>query len=616
MTAPRNGFLAELKRRKVVRVAVVYAATAFVVLQVADIMLPSLGVPGWALSLVVLLLILGFPVALVLAWALEITPDGLRVTAAPAAGDQDQAPPSLLGRRTVLASALLVAVGAGLGAGWFLKPGPSPHDGGAVSPGDPAAPDVHRSIAVLPFVNMSGEPEQEYFSDGISEEILNVLVRTPGLRVAARTSSFAFKGSTRDIAEIGRELNVRLVLEGSVRKQGERVRVTAQLIDAASGFHLWSQSFDRELRDIFAIQDEIARAVATELELTLGGTAQPTVAAAHDLEAYDLYLQGLALWQARGEANMLEADARFRAALERDPGLARAWAGLGLVHAVLPEWTTAPAALSAAIARDAAERALALARDLPEPYIVLAYLAQRELRFQTSQALYERALALAPSHATAHQWFGVMLSNLGDFEEAIRIGRRAVELDPKSLVVRTELANTFYTAGRFDEEQVLCERVLAEAPDWTFCHFLHFGRAFAAGDRTAVRAVLRTLGGARGGEAVPLAEAMADALAGTGATRVLATRVVNLPDGFIDASSPLPLDDHSTVLWLAAIGHPEEAVVRLARHAAAQPWYVRGYLVGGRLDVLRCQPGFANIERTLQLPPDASASACGRGSGS
>jgi TolB-like protein/Tfp pilus assembly protein PilF len=611
MNMPRSGFFAELKRRKVVRVAVVYAATAFVVLQVADIMLPRLGVPDWAMSLIVLLVALGFPVALVLAWALELTPDGLRVTAAPTAGDHDQPPPSLLGKRTVLASALLVAVGAGLGAGWFLKPAPSIHDS-AVPPGDSAAADLQRSIAVLPFVNMSAEPEQEYFSDGISEEILNVLVRTPGLQVAARTSSFAFKGSAREISQIARELNVRLVLEGSVRKQGERVRVTAQLIDATSGFHLWSESFDRELRDIFAIQDEIARAVATALDVTLGGTAQPTAAPAHDLEAYDLYLQGLALWQARGESNMRNADALFRAALELDPGLARGWAGLGLVHAVLPEWTTAPADVSAAIARDAAERALALDRDLPEPFIVLAYLAQTELRFQTSQALYERALVLAPSHATGHQWFGFMLSNLGEFEQAIRIGRRAVELDPRSLIVRTELANTYYTAGRFDEERALCERLLAEAPDWTLCHLLHFNRAFATGDRDGMRAVLITLGQARGGEALPLAQEMAEALAGIQETDVLAARVVGLRDGFLDPSSPLALDDHSTVLWLAATGHPDHALVRLARHAATHPWYVRGYLAGGRLDVLRCQPGFADILRTVQLPPDANGSVCGR----
>jgi hypothetical protein len=163
---------------------------------------------------------------------------------------------------------------------------------------------------------------------------------------------------------------------------------------------------------------------------------------------------------------------------------------------------------------------------------------------------------------------------------------------------------------RFDEEQALCEALLAEAPDWTICHFLHFYRAFAAGDRDAMRAVLLTLGQARGGEALQLAEVMAVALAGTGATDVLAARVVELSDGFIDASSPLVLDDHSTVLWLAAIGHSKEAVERLTRHAATHPWYVRGYLAGGRLDFLRCQPGFADILRTVQLPPDANASAC------
>jgi adenylate cyclase len=612
-------FLAELKRRNVIRVALFYIVSAWLLVQVAETVLPLFEVPDSVLRGLIILLALGFVPTLVFAWVFEWTPEGIRLDSeARQKTDSERRSADKLNWATLVVA--LLAIGF-LVLDRVLLPASPPQQ--TVVASQPASAVDHEagqapavpgaSIAVLPFADLSPAGDQEYFSDGIAEEILNVLVKVQGLQVASRTSAFGFKGrESLGIRAIARELGVRHVLEGSVRRAGNTLRITAQLIDAEVDRHLWSETFDRPLtaENVFAIQSEIARAVANELEVTLGGWAQPTAAPAHDLAAYDLYLRGLALWQARGEGNMLESEALFQAAIERDPGLARAWAGLGLVHAVLPEWTSAPADRSAAIARDAAERALALDRDLPEPYIVLAYLAQRELRFRTSQALYERALALAPSHATGHQWFGFMLSNAGNAEQAVRMGRRAVELDPKSLVVRHELAGILYTAGQFEEAQVQCQRLHAEAPGWGVCHVFDFGRAFAAGDRDAMRALLLTLGSARGREALALAEAMANALGETGTTRELARQVVDLPDGFIDPSSPLVLDDHAVVLWLAAIGQPEQAVVRLARHAATQPWYVRGYLAGGRLDFLRCQPGFDEILRTVQFPPDANGLAC------
>jgi TolB-like protein len=241
--------LAELKRRKVVRVAVVYAATAFVVLQAADIMLPNLGVPDWALRLVVMLLVLGFPVALVLAWALEVTPEGIKRTdsSATEAGEVTTAP-ALLGKRTVFVAAIMLTLGVGLGAGWFFRPMSSP---APLATGQTADAAAARSIAVLPFVNMSDDAANEFFADGISEELLNVLVRVDGIGVASRTSSFAYKGRELGAAAIARELGVNHILEGSVRKAGNRVRITAQLIDAVNDRHLWSETYDRELTDIF-----------------------------------------------------------------------------------------------------------------------------------------------------------------------------------------------------------------------------------------------------------------------------------------------------------------------------------------------------------------------------
>ena len=241
--------VSELKRRKVFKVAVAYLVVAWVVIQVVTTVAPQLGVPDWAPRLITLVVLLGFPVALVLSWVFDVTPEGIRADA------------SSSGNKVAYGLGVVLVATA---LGWYWRSRPAPA-------GD--ASDA-RSIAVLPFVNMSGDPKQEYFSDGISEEILNVLARTPDLDVAARTSSFAFKGQTKEVPEIARELNVRMVLEGSVRQQKDRVRITAQLIDAQSGYHLWSQTYDRNLTDIFAIQDEIAQAIGSELQVQVGGAHQ------------------------------------------------------------------------------------------------------------------------------------------------------------------------------------------------------------------------------------------------------------------------------------------------------------------------------------------------------
>ncbi len=321
-------FFREIKRRKVIRVAVVYAATAFVVLQAADIMLPSLGVPAWALSFLVVVVVLGFPIALVLAWALELTPDGIKRTESAPAAQVEQGPaPALLGKRTVFVAALLVVLGVGLSAGWLLKPGaPGPVEPAAVIEPDlvtvPAGTDEERqpesmpaaereSIAVLPFVNMSPDPENAYFADGISEELLNILAGIEGLKVASRTSAFSFKGSNTPIPEIARQLGVRHILEGSVRKQGNQVRITAQLIEAGDDAHLWSDRYDRELDDIFQVQEEIAQAITLALEDILGTRQVAVEAPTRDMEAYQRYLHGRSRFYQRVELDQAIEDFRF-----------------------------------------------------------------------------------------------------------------------------------------------------------------------------------------------------------------------------------------------------------------------------------------------------------------
>jgi TolB-like protein/tetratricopeptide (TPR) repeat protein len=453
------GFLVELKRRKVFRVAAVYAATGFVVVEAADIMLPRLGVPEWAVSLVVVLVVLGLPVALVLAWALELTPDGVRV--ATPATDPAEPPPSLLGRRTAVLAGSLVILGTGLGAGWFLSPtggpaGPTVDVAAAGSPGT-------GSIAVLPFLNMSADPGNEYFAEGIAEELLNVLVRVEGLGVASRTSSFAYKGREIGAVAIARELNVGHILEGSVRKEGNRVRVAVQLIDAVNDRHLWAETYDRELTGIFEIQDEIANAIVAALQGTLGtDQVARTVTVRGDtenLDAYELYLKARALFVTR--TNLPESVRLFEQVVELDPEFARGWEGLAGVTAVIESWGIQDRDYSA-LARQAADRALALDPSLSMPWAVHGLVAMRVYPVDYARALdmYDRAIAADPANASTYLWRGIAWVNLGFFDRAMADQDRCLTLDPAYENCRRWKALTMLFTGDVDTALELFEEGL------------------------------------------------------------------------------------------------------------------------------------------------------------
>jgi TolB-like protein/tetratricopeptide (TPR) repeat protein len=439
----------ELKRRKVFRVAVVYAATAFVVLQVADIMLPRLGVPEWAMSFIVLLVALGFPVALVLAWALELTPDGIRVTPAPTTGDPAQPPPSLLGKRTLMIAGTLVVLGVGLGAGWLLKPGTA-----APAPLAGSAPRIPGSVAVLPFDNFAVEDE-DYFSDGITEDIIAQLTRVPDLTVVSRTSAMRYRNTELTVRQIGAELGVGAILEGSVRRAGGRVRIVAQLIDVATDRHLWAETYDRDVADIFAVQSEVAREIAAALGRTLGSAAPSGAGrerARTDPETYELYLRGRHLWNQRRPAALRSAIQYFEAAIARDPAFALAHAGLADVYVVLPfSDPTAPAQPSAESAMYAARRALELDPTLGEAYAALGQASMVAWSFEDAERYFARALDLTPGYATAHHWAGAFRLALGRYEEAVPLVGRALELDPFAPRFHQALATFLLMSGRQEE---------------------------------------------------------------------------------------------------------------------------------------------------------------------
>ena len=579
--------IAELQRRKVFKVGAAYVVIGWLLIQVAATIAPQLNLPEWAPRLITFVILLGFPIAILLAWAVDLSADGIRIESAP------------IGNKRVGAAVVVLGV---LAIGWFWK---GQHEA-------PVGGTDARSIAVLPFVNMSDDKENGYFSDGISEEILNVLARTPALRVAARTSSFSYRNKTADVPVIARELNVRMVLEGSVRKQGERVRITAQLIDASNGYHVWSQTYDRELKDIFAIQDEIANAIANELNIKLNATlAGATVPDTRSLKAYDLYLKGIGLWQARGDKNLHAAAADFRAALALDPDYAKAWAGLALTYAILPEWSSDALEQTRPMARDAAEHALALDRNLPEPYAVLGYIAGTEFRFATARAMYRRSIALSPSYATGHQWFGETLATEGDLDRSLTMIRKAALLDPKSAIVGSVLAGILINAGHDDEGLAVCDSIVGVERDW--CPLLHFDMAMSRKDYARARAALEDSAAARGPDALRFFHAQMDALDGKGDVEAIARQLLDLPDGQSNPAGLTPMSAVDSMYWYMAIGRNDLATERYARYVRLLPYGARGLAFDRHYLVLHCEPRFIEILRALRVEEPHLAAACPKG---
>ncbi len=436
-------FLAELKRRRVGRVAIAYGAVAWAVTEAASVVLPALYVPEWAMTLIVVFLLVGFPIAMVLAWVFDVSPTGIERTE-PLPGS----PPQLQFRtRAAFGIAVVVAM-AGLGYLLYAR-----------GLGRAEAADGHSSIAVLPFTNLSGDAGKDYFSDGMSEELLNLLARVPGLKVAARTSTFAFKGRNVDIREVGKELGVETVLEGSVRQSGDQVRITAQLIDTESGFHLWSETYDRKLQDIFAVQDEIAQAIVEKLKIELAPKdqqlAQRDKAPTQNVEAYELYLQGRAIWKRRGEENLKRAIDLYQDALTRDPAFARAHAALASAYVVLPGYTRDDGDEEPFLrmAEQSARQALALDPNIGEAHAVLAQINSERGNLLDAESGYFFAISLEPNEPTPHHWYSILLAKVGRLDAALEQARRAYELDPTAPIVASNLANAYLMRG--DDERAL-----------------------------------------------------------------------------------------------------------------------------------------------------------------
>lgn len=439
--------LTELKRRNVFKIGAAYVVVGWVIIEVSSTLAPQLNLPEWAPRLATFLILLGFPVALVLAWIFDMTPEGVQVTQ----GSTGNKPFYGI-------VALVAAVSIG---GFFL------YGGGMNATDEPATTEAEAngrsSIAVLPFVNMSTDAENEFFADGISEELLNILAGVEGLDVASRTSAFSFKGKDTPIPEIARLLGVRHVLEGSVRRQGTRVRITAQLIDAERDVHLWSETYDRDLTDIFVVQEEIAQAITDALHDILGTREVQVQASTGNIEAYERFLAARARFYQRNE--MDEVLAEFRAVVEMDPQLTDAWAFMAASAFVIvtssPDTTEYPLEQLVGWVDEGVETVLA--RN-PEHSLALAVMGANLFRMGEIRE-GEEALARAVTHergdSTAHLWLGIHRVMMGRPSAALPLFEEAYRRDPLVSINIGYLATTYMMLGRRAEALLMGRQVLA-----------------------------------------------------------------------------------------------------------------------------------------------------------
>ncbi|MEY2548408.1 MAG: hypothetical protein QOD64_990 [Verrucomicrobiota bacterium] len=441
-------FFAELKRRNVYKVAVAYAVAAWLLIQVATQVFPFFEIPNWAVRLVVVLLALGFPVALILAWAFEITPEGIKRESEIEA---DESITQHTGRKIIAITIALAVVAAGLFVYQLVR------SKSLFTPRQSEAPTVSipaKSIAVLPFENLSSDKENAYFADGIQDEILTRLAKIGDLKVISRTSTEKYKSAPSNLREIAQQLGVATILEGSVQKSRDQVRITVQLINALNDAHLWAETYDRSLIDTFAVETDVAQRIAASLAAKLSGAEKQAIAArpTENTEAYQLYLKGRFFWNKRTGADLKTAGEFFERAVAADPTYAGAYAGLAQTYLLIPVFGAGRPLDFFPKATIAAHRAIDLDETSSEGHTALAMLTLFNFKFAPSEQEFRRAIELNPNYATAHHWFGnSLLVTLGRFDEAIKEGQRAVELDPLSLIINADLGSTLMIARRYDE---------------------------------------------------------------------------------------------------------------------------------------------------------------------
>jgi TolB-like protein/thioredoxin-like negative regulator of GroEL len=461
-------FFSELKRRNVYKVAVAYAVVGWLIVQVTSTVLPTFHAPEWIVQTLVVIVAIGFPIALVIAWAFEATPAGIKRTA------EADAVPAVSGHKRH-AWIYVVVIGAAISAALFFIGRYSGQNKIAASDDIP-----NKSIAVLPFESLSEDKNNAYFAEGVQDEILTRLAKVADLKVISRTSTQRFKSAPSDLRDIAKQLGVMNILEGSVQKANDQVRVNVQLINAMNDAHLWAEIYDRKLTDIFATESDIAKTIAETLQAKLTGSEKaamskkPTV----NPEAYELYLKGRFFWNKRTAADLRKGIDYFNQATSKDPGYALAYAGLADSYVILSVFGAASPQESIPQARAAVNKALELDNTLGAAYATLAKI-RSEHDFESQQAIadYEHAIQLSPNYATAHHWFAGALIAHARFDRAIAEEKRAVELDPLSLINNAHFGWSYFNARRYDEAIAQLRKTIEIDPRFYLAHY-YLGQAF------------------------------------------------------------------------------------------------------------------------------------------
>jgi TolB-like protein/Flp pilus assembly protein TadD len=462
-----DNFFAELKRRNVYKVAVAYIVAGWALSQGIAQVFPVFDVPNWIIRVIVVLIIIGLPIALVLAWMFELTPQGIRRTATADAMPE-------LARQKKHTWIYVIVIGALFSIGlFFLGRYTAQNIASAARTKLPA-----KSIAVLPFDNLSRDPDNAYFAEGVQDEILTRLAKVADLKVISRTSTQHFKSSPDNLPEIARQLGVAHILEGSVQKAGDAVRVNVQLINATSDAHLWADTYDRKLTDIFAVESDIAKTIAETLQAKLTGSEKNSIAKAPTAnpEAYELYLKGRFFWNKRTGADLRKSIEYLNQAIAKDPGYAPAYAALADSYGVLRFYGGASSAESVVPARAAATKALELDDSLAEGHASLGLLATEELELDRAVSELKRAVQLNPNYATGHHWLALAHTALGQFDRAIPEGKRALELDPLSMIINADLSVIYLYARRYDLAEAQARRTL-EIDSQSFLAHYYLGEA-------------------------------------------------------------------------------------------------------------------------------------------
>jgi TolB-like protein/Tfp pilus assembly protein PilF len=457
-----DNFFSELKRRNVYKVAVAYLVAGWALSQGIAQVLPVFDVPNWVIRLIVVLIIIGLPIALVLAWMFELTPHGIKRTE-----DVDLAAAARQPKKR--AWIFVVAIGGLVSIGLFFLGRYS------ASTRQSELPDLPtKSIAVLPFDNLSEDKGNAYFAEGVQDEILTRLAKVADLKVISRTSTQHFKSAPDNLPQIAKQLGVAHILEGSVQKANDQVRVNVQLINALTDAHLWADTYDRKLTDIFAVESEIAKSIADALQAKLSRAAEHVLASrpTENPEAHELYLKGRYFWNRRTGANLQKAAEYFEQAIAKDPKYALAYSGLADCHVLLPvypELGTYPRdEMPKALA--AAHKAVELDDSLAEAHTSLARALASDLQLPAAMSEFNRAIELNPSYATAHQWFGECLQSQGRVKEGLAELKRAQEVDPLSLVNNALVGFALDTVGQTNEAIAQLRRTIEMDPSFSNSH--------------------------------------------------------------------------------------------------------------------------------------------------